>query len=105
MMSSPRATSERITFCAVAAATPGGAFPLTEIFHYADFVPVDVVLAIQRVTPIGRDRKTSRKLGRSFGKRGQDGDFARRQIDELQYRWRPLCIHKVNPALTRRPEA
>ena len=29
------------------------AAPLPEVFYYADFVAVNVVLAIQRVTPIG----------------------------------------------------
>jgi hypothetical protein len=30
-----------------------GRVPLTEILHYADFVAVDVILAIQCVAPIG----------------------------------------------------
>src|SRR5271170_6657629 len=30
--------------------------PLMEIFNYPDFVPIDVVFAVQGVTPIGQDR-------------------------------------------------
>src|SRR5207248_9047984 len=94
-------TAEAAAFCA---GLRCGRVSLTEIFHHPDFVPDDVVFAIQCVTPIGRDRKTSAEFCRCFREDGESGHFARCQIDELQYRRRLLCVHKVNAALAQPPE-
>src|SRR4051794_38977442 len=80
------------------------ALELTEILHDADFVAVDIVLAIQCVTSVGRNRKSSGELCRRFQEGGNDGHFARWQIDELKYGWRLERVHKVNPTLAQRPK-
>src|SRR4051812_35869807 len=75
-----------------------------EILYYADLIPVDIVLAIQAVTSVRRDRKTSRKLCRRFGERGKNGQFARFQIEELQDRRHLQRVYKVNATVAQCPK-
>jgi hypothetical protein len=49
---------------------------LAEILDYSDFVTVEIVLAIQGVTPVGGDGETLREFRRRFGKRSHDRYFA-----------------------------
>src|SRR3982751_286681 len=65
----PQAVSLRLDFLSGRNGLAIG--PLTEVFHHADFVPVDIVLAVQCVTAVGRDRETSGELRRRFGESGQ----------------------------------
>src|SRR6516225_2343577 len=80
------------------------AIPLAEILHDADFGSVDVVLAIQCVTSIGRDGEAFGKLCRRFRERGDNRYLARLEIDELQHRRLTERVSKVDPSLAQRPE-
>src|SRR5215472_11885582 len=77
---------------------------LTKILYYADFISIDVVLTIQCVTPIWRNRQASGELCRRFSECGQYPHLPRCQIDKLQGHRSFERIDEVDPTLPECPE-